>query len=312
MSEPTPEMVREAALWHATLGSGEATEADRRDCAAWQAAHPGHAEAFRRLQAVLDRFQGLPARPARQALHQAEQRGRQLRRSLAAGGAALLLLLAGLGAGDWDGLAADHSAGRGEIAHLALPDGSRATLDGGSAIDLRYDAAARGIRLRRGEVLLEVRKDAARPLTVHTPQGSAQALGTRFSVRRAAAETWVTVAESRVRACDTAGRCLVLRPGQAARLGADGIAGPFAAPPHALAWAEGRLVVEDRPLAEILDQLRRHRRGVLRYDAAALAGLSVSGVLPLHDTDQALAALAALLPIRLRQPAPFWTVVERR
>jgi transmembrane sensor len=313
MSEPTPDTVRRAALWHAQLTSGEATEADHRSCERWLSEHPSHAEAFRRLQAVLDRFHGLPPAPARHALQNSAVSGRAMRRRIVAGSVlSALLLIATLGAGSWAWLAADHRSGTGEIAGLSLPDGSRATLGSGSAIDLHYDSKVRNIHLVRGEIMLDVEHDPSRPLTVQTPQGSVRALGTRFTVRQEDSRTWVGVEESRVSACVDAENCITLHAGQAAWLAAGTIEGPFPSPPHAAAWAEGRLVVEDRPLAEVLDHLSRYHRGFLRYDPAELAGITVSGVLPLRDSGKSLAALAASLPIRLRHHSRFWIVVERR
>jgi len=309
MKAPAPEMVRAAASWHALLTSGEATEADLANCRAWQASHPGHAEAFRRLEALLGRFEGLPAEPARRALQAGMAAAPGARRRLAAGiGLAGLALLLGIGT-DWPWLLADHHAEIGEIREVTLPDGSRLTLDTGSAVDLRYDDATRRILLLRGDIMLDVAPDAARPLVVETPQGSLRALGTRFTVHRGDGDTRVSVQESAVRACAAADDCLILQPGQGARLQGQRIEGPFAAPLQAEAWAQGVLVVENRPLAEVLDALARYRRGVLRYDPAAIAHLRVSGVLPLRDTDKALAALAASLPVTLTRHTRFWVTV---
>lgn len=312
MKAPAPEMVRAAASWHALLGSGEATEADTARCLVWRASHPGHEEAFRRLEALLGRFDGLPAEPARRALQAGMATAPRARRRLAAGiGLAGLALLLGFGP-DWPWILADYRTGIGEIREVALPDGSRITLDTGSAVDLRYDAGIRRVVLLRGDIMLDVAPDASRPLVVETPQGSLRALGTRFTVHRGPADTRVAVQESAVLACTTAEDCLTLRPGQGARLEARRVDGPFAAPAQTEAWAQGVLVVENRPLAEVLDALARYRRGVLRYDPATIAHLRVSGVLPLRDTDQALAALEASLPVVLTRHTRFWVAVGPR
>ncbi|MNT87819.1 fec operon regulator FecR [compost metagenome] len=62
---------------------------------------------------------------------------------------------------------------------------------------------------------------------------------------------------------------------------------------------------------QVLEALGRQRRGHLQFDAAALADLNVSAVLPLDDTDRALQLLAQALPIRLQQYTPLWTRIER-
>lgn len=67
------------------------------------------------------------------------------------------------------------------------------------------------------------------------------------------------------------------------------------------AWRTRRLVVQDRPLTEVLDELARHRPGLLRQDRAQLQGLRVSAVLPLDDTDRALQLLLDSFPqLRVR------------
>ncbi|MCQ4160515.1 FecR domain-containing protein [Roseomonas sp. GC11] len=309
MTEPSAAMVRRAAEWHALLASGEATAAQQARCRAWQAEHPGHTEAFRRMETILGRFEGLPAEPARRALQAAPRR-----RRLAWGGAACLLALAAL-LPDWPWWLADHRAETGEIRSLTLPDGSRVTLDTGSAITLRFDAGMRRVILVRGALLLEVAPDPGRPLVVETPEGRLRVLGTRFAVRRGVAETGIVVEESAVRACPGAveegAACITLRQGQAGRLAGHRAAGPFPAPPGATAWAQGLLVAEDRPLAEVLDELARYRPGLLRYDRAALEGLRLSGVLPLRKTETALEAIAAALPVEIRHEAPFILSVRR-
>ncbi|WP_159999276.1 FecR family protein [Roseomonas sp. 18066] len=318
MSEPSAEMVRVAAGWHALLDDDAATAADAARCRAWRAEHPGHAEAFRRLAALLGRVDGFAAdAPARQALQAGLAAGAQgsaprRRMARAAGGAvAVLALLATAGLPDWTSLLASHRSGT-AVTRLVLADGSAVALDADTAFDTDFDGSGRRIRLHRGRILVEVARDPSRPLTIETPQGTLRALGTRFSAAREEDRTVVAVEESAVRACAPAGACLELHPGQGARLEARQVLGPFPVPAQDSAWAQGQLVVEDRPLSEVLATLARYRPGLLRYDAVALAGLSVSGVLPLGDTDRALAALAATLPIEISRRTGFWVTVERR
>ena len=52
-------------------------------------------------------------------------------------------------------------------------------------------------------------------------------------------------------------------------------------------------------LADLLAALRVYRPGLLLWDDA-IAGLRVSGVFPLDDTDRVLQALAQALPIQIR------------
>lgn len=76
------------------------------------------------------------------------------------------------------------------------------------------------------------------------------------------------------------------------------------------AWRRHQLVVDNRPLPEVLDEIARHRSGRLQFDRAALASLKVSAVLPLDDTDRTLQMLAQTLPITLKTFTPWLMIVS--
>ncbi|MDD2058337.1 DUF4880 domain-containing protein [Pseudomonas sp. GD03860] len=58
-------------------------------------------------------------------------------------------------------------------------------------------------------------------------------------------------------------------------------------------------VFHDRPLPEVLAELDRYRPGLIWSDTSRLQDLRFTGVLPLQDSDAALALLQAALPIRV-------------
>jgi len=202
----------------------------------------------------------------------------------------------------------------GEHRRIELPDGSLLVLDTATAVDLRFDQRRRLILLHEGAIFLAVAADRARPLAVITPEARTQALGTRFSVRRLhGIATRVTVHESQVELCprDDLDHCRRLERGQQAQATARQVEPPVAVPLQTTpAWVRSRLEVEDRPVTAVLAELARYHRGLLRYDPSALAGMRVSGVLPLDNLDQALRALAATLPIRIDRYTPWLVVVS--
>ncbi|KAG1069089.1 hypothetical protein G6F55_014487 [Rhizopus delemar] len=71
------------------------------------------------------------------------------------------------------------------------------------------------------------------------------------------------------------------------------------------------LAVRNWRLADLVDELARYRRGVLRCDPA-VAGLRVSGAFPLADTDGSLRLLEKTLPVRISRVTPFWVTVAPR
>ena len=75
------------------------------------------------------------------------------------------------------------------------------------------------------------------------------------------------------------------------------------------AWRQGSIIAINRPLAELLADLSRYRRGVLRCDSN-IADLKVSGAFPIDDTDQALAALESGLSLRVTRYSRYWVHVS--
>lgn len=269
------------------------------------------------------------------AATQARKRGRTRARTRIGAGLAGLVLVAGLaftlatslGLGPGAGLGwgpdtvaawlADHRTRVGEQRTEILADGSRLVLGGASAVDVQFGATRRDVTLLRGEVLVDVAGDPARPFAVDSPAGSVVALGTRFLVRREAEATEVTMLESRaaVLRAGARGPDLVLEPGQRIRLDASGSRRLADIDPVAIeqAFRRQRLVVQDQPLAAVLDRLGNERPGLLRHDLGNFAGTRVTAVLPLDDTDQALQLLNESFPLlRIRRFGTWLVLVDRR
>ena len=323
-------LLGEAAEWLATLHSGEVSDSERRRCEDWRQAHPDHERAFRRMETLWGRFDGLEsdangaATSTLKAVLGTGQRPRL--RGVGGGGSALVavLLLGGVAllAGgvpapaDW---LADYHSPTGVQRRVALPDGSELILNTNTAVDLDYRDDERRVVLRHGELLARVAPDPARPFVVQSAAGTARALGTRYTVRAREQGMDVVVTESSVEVCGppvsppARSRCTATPEGHGIQVrdGRPGVARPVDTA-VATAWVRHRLVADDRPLNEVLAELARYRGGLLRYDDKALAAIRVSGVFPLDNTDQALALLAAHAPIRVRHFSRFLTLISPR
>ena len=329
------DIARQAAAWIVQLGSDDAAEQARaqQGFAQWQALDPRHAQAAARLQAFVVQVQQLGGSPTEARAAQAAldavrgQRTATSRRRLTArvGGALALVVL--LAMPTWLTvhnhppalLWTDMHASTGQWRERTLSDGSQVTLSGTGAINWQVSADRRVLELVRGSILVEVAKDAARPFYVQTPLGRIRALGTRFAVRYDNGQVTLEMLESRV-AVQTpqqwqsgSDQALVVQAGQRLRLGSDGIAAVEDMDPQGVeqGWRRHQLVVNDRPLPEVLDQLARHHPGPIRFDRAALADIRVSGVLPLDDTAQTLRLLQRSFPqLRMRFLASRWVWVD--
>lgn len=317
--EPDPATVQRAAEWMARLWSGEASAADQAACAAWRAAHAGHEQAWQQLLAFEHQLASVPAAMARHALRAPAQAAGAARRR------AMRLLGLGLAVGGigyvvreseaWTLATADLRSGTGENRSVTLPDGTQMVLASASAVDLRYTAGERLIVLRAGEILVTSAPGPApaAPLRVRSRQGTVQALGTRFSVRQDAGASHVAVFEGAVdiRPAQASAAPLRIAAGQGTSFTASGVQPPATVPDSAAAWSRGILVADAMPLGELTAELARYRPGLLRCDPA-VAGLRVSGVFSLHDTDRALHNLTLSLPVAVTYRTRYWVSVHAR
>jgi transmembrane sensor len=62
-------------------------------------------------------------------------------------------------------------------------------------------------------------------------------------------------------------------------------------------------------LDDFLADIGRYRQGLLRCEPA-VAGLRISGVFPLADTERILDMLASSLPVRVRSRSRYWVTLE--
>lgn len=305
---PTPEIIEQAAFWSAQLATGEATPEDRLACEAWCRENPLHRltmDRMRGLDAQLDRTDDASRDAIGTLLKREPTRGRRLGRA-----AMGLVLLVG---GGWfaaqsltvRALFPDHETGRGAQRHVTLADGSTLDLDTDAAVDFDRSASSRTVTLFQGRIFARVTKDPARPFVVETSDGKVTALGTAFIVERNLGETFVTVIESRVRACaarTNARDCADLEPGDRARMSGGTVQRLERVDPTTAAlWTEGWLAADNRPVAEILLELNRYRAQPARFDTADLDGVRVSGSFPLADADRALLAIADATGLRMER-----------
>lgn len=340
-NRPVPPSVLDTAIgWQLRQGEGAARSADAQALADWLAEHPDHARAWRQLGDIDQDLAHAAAGPGtRAALLQPHKR----RPAQVAGAVLGVVLAVACGVLVLDRhqpvgqLLADHHTATGERRTIVLPDQTVLHLNTRSAVDVVFSKDQRAIHLRAGEVAVETsHADPAeqRPLVVVTEDGSLRALGTRFVVRRwplqhaATSDTGqdggtpgtdVAVTQSAVAArpatCALAASepCAAERivpAGQGARLG-NGRVDPWAAPPDADAWKDGMLVVDNQPLGEVVATLARYRVGRLGVDPR-VAGLRVTGTLPLADTDQALLALTAAVPVDVVWTTRWWVTLKPR
>lgn len=316
-------IAEQAAQWIVQLSADdEHTRASARaGFAAWKAQDPLHARAAAGMESLLGQVHAVrgpsagDTRPARAALAAvAPKRRRHLAAGVAATTLVLVAAVAGLAASDRPAyLLADLRSPTGQWRTHTLADGSELTLSSGTAVNLRFTEGERHVQLVQGEILVDVAKDARRPFIVDSRHAALRALGTRFTVCQQDEATILSMLESKVAVQLPHHPATVVAAGQRARITPSGVGPlePFDAASLQDAWRAHQLVVDDRPLPEVLDELARHRAGQLRYDRAQLAHIRVAAVLPLNDTDQALQLLIDNFPqLRVRMLTRYLVMVD--
>ncbi|KQQ14244.1 iron dicitrate transport regulator FecR [Methylobacterium sp. Leaf123] len=292
----------EAAAWVARLSSSDVTDADHRAFETWRRADPAHAAAYAEMDALWRRLGHLPDPRPRTASNKTPK-------SLA-GLAAVTLLASALAyeAGLLDRLRADLWSGVGTIEHATLPDGSRVDLNTDTAIAVRFTQGERGIALLRGEASFDVVPDSSRPFVVRGGGLSVRAVGTRFFLRADGADSPVGVAEGRVDVSGESGR-VVVSAGEEIRIGGDALHVAAADVERATAWRDGRLIFSGKPLAAVLAELNRYRRGRIVLLDRGLGERRVTGAFDARNTDDALDVIAATMSARIRRLSPLLVLV---
>ncbi|WP_426077576.1 FecR domain-containing protein [Janthinobacterium sp. PSPC3-1] len=308
--------MRQAAEWFALLRSGEASDSDRHAWQAWLDQTHEHRDAWAHAETVARRFEPVRSPELRHAaadtLHGARAKSLSRRRVLGAiailGGGALL------GVEAWRAhpvyLLAQYHTGTGELRSLTLADGSSVWLNTASAFDTDYSASLRRLRLLDGEMLVDTAHDSTRPLVVDTAHGRLRALGTRFTVRLVDGATYLAVYGGAVEVRSSGGATRIVKAGSQVTFSAAVIGKTEAADPAREAWSRGVLLADNMTLQDVVAELKRYHRGHIGV-APEVAQLRVLGGYPLHDLDKTLRMLAAVLPLRVRRPLPWWTTLEK-
>ncbi|VVD75508.1 FecR domain-containing protein [Pandoraea fibrosis] len=315
------DVAERAVAWLIELQSDDVSPQLVAEWQQWRDAHPDHERAWQRIESVKGKLAPL-ASPVQAGIAQAAlapPASKQRRRAVKA--LAVLLFAGGgtwglLHASPWERWSADVRTAVGERRMLRLADGSQLVLNTDTAVDIAYGDDARRVRLIAGEVLITTAPDQhvpSRPFLVETSQGTARALGTRYTVRQFDDGTRVSVYQGAVEIRPRANpaQSLILRTGMHARYTADSISDPSDAPAGDATWAEGFIVARSMRLADFVAELARYSNAALSCDAT-VANLRVSGTFPLDDIGKVLDTLGTTLAVRTESVTRFWGVREIR
>lgn len=312
---PDETLLDEAAQWMALLQSGDVSLQERAAFDAWRVADPRHQQIIEQMGGGLNllrqsNLRGVSRDSLLHSLNAPSSRRRFISGSLSVLGIAVLAGLLGRRYG-WLPEAGELATGTGERREFALEDGSTVTLNARSRVVPRFDNIERLLELRSGELLVDVAKNPTRPFVVETGHGRMRALGTRFLVQRGEDSTRLVMLHSQVEVVTASGARQVVEGGESLVFDRQNILALERSKGQENAWVQGRLEVRDRPLSEVIDRLRNYRRGIIHV-SPDVAGLRLSGLFPLDDSDRTLQLLERSLPIRVTLHNPYWVSIEAR
>ncbi len=195
---------------------------------------------------------------------------------------------------------ADYRTAIGERRVIPLEDGSQVELGADSALDVAFAGDRRRVRLIAGEAFFTVARDARRPFVVEARQGRIEVLGTAFDVKLSEDAVSVTVTHNAVAVSASGGKPVRLEQEQAVSYDGGGVSTVRAADLDAIeAWRHDQLVFHDAPLANVLAELARYRRGRVQLLGNDLGARRVTAVFDARRLDAAIETIAHSLDLRM-------------
>lgn len=302
-------IVEQAIAWHLQINT---SEANARECVAfktWLKQDTLHADAYQRVDNMFQPFERVDAKAAKRSIDVVLKAERKLNArkhlsGIALGATLFIAVSAGLQMPVTKIMLADNKTAVGEIKTIALSDNSRIVLNTNTALDVAFNGEQRIIKLYKGEVFVEVAKDANRPFLVETEHGSARALGTQFVVNVEQDNTIVGVVESKVEACNAPSylatlskqqrHCVTLHPNQRVNISQQSLSKVQAVDASAMSgWVSGTVMYDNQPLPTVLNDLQRYSPEKLVFSEATLQHIKVSGVLPINNIPHAISTLGS-------------------
>ncbi|WP_371226905.1 FecR domain-containing protein [Pseudomonas sp. QE6] len=318
----------EAAHWCARLHDADCSAAEREAFTRWFAADPRHAEEYRamleiwQLSELLPSSQPIVEAPLAAPLRRPRAHRPRSGRRVAAIAAGVLVALgaawsAGWSAG-WLPSRVGYYAAQPAPREVRLADGSTVELNSGSQLIFADFRDRRSAWLASGgEAYFQVAHDTLQPFSVRTDNGSVRVTGTRFNVWTDDNQMLVTLLEGSVVVSppdDVDGNSAQLTPGMQARYlrGSQRIELAQVAPAGAIAWIEGKLVLDDLSLQAAIPLINRYLKQPVRIEDTEAAALRIGGIYRTDDLQALVDSLPKVLPVELRKDSAGRIVLASR
>lgn len=336
----------QAIHWYVRLRADNLTDGEIEQFADWMDQDPGHARAFTKIERLHDDmvtaarslepdadYSRPPPRPEADSAA-THPRSRGISRTPTGlhwlpGGmiAALVLAILVLPRIEPGDLSASRgtifSTANGELKSVRLEDGSELTLNTGTSVSVDLRPDLRTIFLQSGQARFDVAADTGRPFEVVTADFRVRALGTAFEVYASpSGSVQVTVEEHAVSVRRSPGRSAAGSKPEPEFTIHEGYRWDFqpdrqTTEPYPVdlqqtaAWRDKRLIVSDRPLPELLNELQRYGNKTIYLYGDGLQKRRVTGVFSLDDPGHALQSICNALDLDQTHIGPWWVIVHR-
>jgi|KBSMisStaDraftv2_1062788.scaffolds.fasta_scaffold61544_2 transmembrane sensor len=205
----------------------------------------------------------------------------------------------------------------GESRTVTLADGSVVRVSPQTTLSVYFSKNERRLILSRGNALFRVARNPARPFLVETNRTRVRAVGTAFGIEHHNGSVIVTVQEGRVAVANaqtqpsasapvtsSAGET-ALGPDQQIILPVAGSGGQVRKVDshRELAWADGRLIFDHDPVAEVVQQFNRFNSVQIKVLDSQLAERPVSAVFNVSDPEAFVTFLESVANIRVTHPS---------
>lgn len=296
-----------AAQWCMRLHASDCTPAERQAFQQWHDAHPLHAFEYAAMLEIWDVADHLPRTASAAPVLAFKPRSRVRRYAVAAALCLAALPLAAFTG--WQAGWLPNSYERFEatqgLRQVTLSDGSQVELNLGTELVYSNYKDQRRVTLKKGEAFFNVSHDSAHPFVVRAGEGQVRVTGTQFNVWKYGDQVRVMLLAGSVQiASDAIHSSMPLTPGmQASYQPGDATprVRPFSPNDSALAWRQGKLILDNLALADALPLINRYLSKPVMLADAGTGAIRIGGIYNLSEVNNLIPSLPKVLPVYLTQ-----------
>lgn len=296
-----------AAHWCMRLHAGDCTDAERQAFEQWHDAHPLHAFEYAAMLEIWDVSDHLPRHDPAPNVVPFKPRSRW--RTYAVAAAICLAALPLAAFTGWEtGLlpsAYEHFEATNGMRQVTLGDGSQVELNLGTELVYSNYKDQRRVTLNKGEAFFKVSHDSAHPFIVRAGDGQVRVTGTQFNVWKYEDHVRVMLLEGSVQiSSDKQHGSVPLTPGmQASYQQGDATPRVQSIKPNdtALAWRQGKLVLDNLALADALPLINRYLTKPVMLADTSTGAIRIGGIYNLNEVNNLIPSLPRVLPVYLTQ-----------